>query len=67
MVFEFGGNGFFGYSSGSPVSAQSLMWWSTFETSQLPDTKRIETAAVKAALLERHKNWKDPVVQDIST
>lgn len=65
MVFAFGPNGFFGYSSGSPPPAQSLMWWSTFETSQLPDTKHIDPAAVKAALLERHKHWKDPIVQDI--
>jgi len=67
MVFEFGGNGFFGYSSGGPPSAQSLMWWSTFETSQLPDTKNIDPATVKTKLLERHKDWTDPIVQDIST
>ncbi|KAF2678341.1 FAD/NAD(P)-binding domain-containing protein [Lentithecium fluviatile CBS 122367] len=65
MVFGFGRNGFFGYSSGSPPSARSLMWWSTFETSQLPDPKKIDLTAVKAALLERHKHWKDPIVQDI--
>ncbi|PVH94367.1 FAD/NAD(P)-binding domain-containing protein [Periconia macrospinosa] len=65
MVFEFGGNGFFGYTPGSPPSAHRLMWWSTFETSQLPDTKSIDPVAVKAALLKRHKDWKDPILQDI--
>lgn len=65
MVFGFGGNGFFGYSSGGPPVSQQLMWWSTFETSQLPDNKAIDPAAIKAALLERHKHWKDPIIQDI--
>ncbi|KAF1845102.1 FAD/NAD(P)-binding domain-containing protein [Cucurbitaria berberidis CBS 394.84] len=65
MVFAFGGNGFFGYSSGGPLAAKQLMWWSTFETDSLPDTKSIDPQAIKTALLERHKQWKDPIVQDI--
>jgi len=65
MVFTFGGNGFFGYASGGPISAQSLMWWSTFETSSLPSSADLDPATIKTALLNRHKNWKDPIVQDI--
>lgn len=65
MVFTFGRNGFFGYSSGSPASAQSLMWWSTFETSLLSSTKNIDRAAIKTALQQRHQHWKDPVMQSI--
>lgn len=65
MVFSFGGNSFFGYSSGGPPSSQQLMWWSTFETSSLPDTKNIDPQGIKAALLERHKSWKDPVIRTI--
>jgi 2-polyprenyl-6-methoxyphenol hydroxylase-like FAD-dependent oxidoreductase len=65
MVFTFGGNGFFGYSSSGPVSAQSLMWWSTFETSSLPGTQHLDVMKIKADLEERHKNWKDPIIQDI--
>lgn len=65
MVFTFGRNGFFGYSSSRPLSCGSLMWWSTFETSSLPDTKSIDPAVIKAALVERHKHWADPLVQDI--
>lgn len=64
MVFEFGGNGFFGYSSGGPPSEKQLMWWSTFETSSLLDTKDIDPRDIKYALMERHKHWKDPIVQD---
>lgn len=41
------------------------MWWSTFETSALPDTKDIDPRAIKDALFERHKHWRDPVVQEI--
>jgi 2-polyprenyl-6-methoxyphenol hydroxylase-like FAD-dependent oxidoreductase len=65
MVFSFGGNGFSGYSSSGPPSSQQLMWWSTFETSSLPDTRDIDPQAIKTALMERHKNWKDPIIQDI--
>lgn len=65
MVFEFGGNGFFGYSSGGPLPQKQLMWWSTFETSTLPDTKNIDPLLVQLALFDRHKQWKDPIVQHI--
>lgn len=64
MVFEFGGNGFFGYSSGSPTSEKKLMWWSTFETCSLPDTTDVDPRDIKRALIERHKHWKDPIIQD---
>lgn len=64
MVFSFGGKGFFGYSSGGPPSSQQLMWWSTFETSGLPDTRNIDPRAIKSALLERHKHWNDPIIHD---
>ncbi|KAF2110534.1 hypothetical protein BDV96DRAFT_650653 [Lophiotrema nucula] len=65
MIFTFGRNGFFGYSSAAPVTTQSLMWWSTFETSSLPDTKNIDTATIKAELVKRHQHWRDPNVQEI--
>jgi 2-polyprenyl-6-methoxyphenol hydroxylase-like FAD-dependent oxidoreductase len=65
MVFTFGNNGFFGYASGGPVEEKSIMWWSTFETSNLPDTKRIDPVEVREAVIKRHKNWKDPILQDI--
>lgn len=64
MVFTFGGNGFFGYSSGAPVSENQLMWWSTFETSALPDTKDVDPRTIKDALFDRHKNWKDRTIQE---
>jgi 2-polyprenyl-6-methoxyphenol hydroxylase-like FAD-dependent oxidoreductase len=65
MVFTFGSNGFFGYSSSAPASEQSLMWWSTFETDALPETKNIDIKDIKQQLVQRHKHWKDPVIQDI--
>ncbi|KAH6615107.1 hypothetical protein C7974DRAFT_417303 [Boeremia exigua] len=65
MMFTFGGNGFFGYSSGAPVAKKQLMWWSTFETSSLPDTKDVDPRTIKDALFERHKHWNDPIIQDL--
>ncbi|KAF1993507.1 FAD/NAD(P)-binding domain-containing protein [Amniculicola lignicola CBS 123094] len=65
MVFTFGGNGFFGYSSAAPVTSQCVMWWSTFETPTLQTSKNIDPVAIKAEMLERHKHWKDPILHDI--
>jgi 2-polyprenyl-6-methoxyphenol hydroxylase-like FAD-dependent oxidoreductase len=41
------------------------MWWSTFETSTLPDTKDVDPLVIQLALFDRHKHWKDPVVQHV--
>ncbi|KAJ8109548.1 hypothetical protein OPT61_g7380 [Boeremia exigua] len=65
LVFTFGGNGSFGYSSSAPVSEKQLMWWSTFQTSTLPDSRDIDPRTIKDSLFERHQHWKDPVVQEI--
>jgi len=42
------------------------MWWSTFETASLPSSSSIDPQAIKAALQERHKKWRDPVIQHIT-
>lgn len=65
MVFTFGRDGFFGYASGSPAQANSLMWWSTFETGSLPSKTRLDPDEIKAQLRRRHGAWADPVVRDI--
>ncbi|KAL8353052.1 hypothetical protein RB601_003081 [Gaeumannomyces tritici] len=65
MVFTFGRDGFFGYASGSPAQANSLMWWSTFETDSLPSRTRLDLDEIKAQLRRRHGGWSDPVVRDI--
>lgn len=36
MVFTFSREGFFGYASSGPASANSLMWWSSFENRLSP-------------------------------
>ncbi len=41
------------------------MWWSTYETSSLPQSTTIDPTTIKAALLKRHKTWKDPILQNI--
>src|SRR3954470_14265867 len=65
MHFTFGPNGFFGYSSGAPLSAKSLMWWSTYETSTIPQTGDIDKSAIKDELIKRHQHWRDPLIQSI--
>lgn len=65
MVFTFGRTGFFGYASGSPPSANSLMWWSTFETDSIPSRADLDVNEIKTKMKERHGDWADPVVRDI--
>ncbi|KXX81435.1 Salicylate hydroxylase [Madurella mycetomatis] len=65
MVFTFGRTGFFGYASGSPASANALMWWSTFETDSIPSRADLDVDEIKTKMKERHGNWADPVVRDI--
>jgi 2-polyprenyl-6-methoxyphenol hydroxylase-like FAD-dependent oxidoreductase len=79
MNFVFGGNGFFGYfyaeSMKSAVNrdspyhvsepGESLAWWSTYGIEECPDCKTLDMADVTRQLRERHKSWKDPVVQKI--
>ncbi|KAH0559462.1 hypothetical protein GP486_004024 [Trichoglossum hirsutum] len=77
VVMTFGAEGFFGYSpadSGKKLSdaefalpeyGSEAMWWSSFEETEEPkDTKNFDKNLIREQLIERHKNWKDPVVQD---
>ncbi|KAH7042187.1 hypothetical protein B0J12DRAFT_673929 [Macrophomina phaseolina] len=65
MVFTFGGNGFFGYYSTSPPSANSLGWWWTFQTDSLPSSTALDVAEIKAQLQDRVGKWVDPIIRDI--
>ncbi|KAK3317104.1 hypothetical protein B0H66DRAFT_626907 [Apodospora peruviana] len=66
MVFTFGRKGFFGYASSAPASANSLMWWSTFDTESVPSkTTNLDAAEIKVGLLERHGASADPVIRNI--
>lgn len=62
MVFEFGRNGFFGYSAISPTQA---MWWSTCQADGVPNETRMDPEALKAQLIARHGSWKDPHVHSL--
>jgi 2-polyprenyl-6-methoxyphenol hydroxylase-like FAD-dependent oxidoreductase len=76
VVMTFGAEGFFGYSPASsgkkisdagralPEYGPEAMWWSTFEETEEPkDTKNFDKNIIREQLIERHKDWKDPVVQ----
>lgn len=65
MVFTFGGNGFFGYASGSPADQNNLMWWSTWEVADPPTGANLDTSEIKKQMQERHAHWRDPVVREI--
>ena len=64
IIMTFGGNGFFGYGAYSPSESQ-VMWWSTYETANLPDNESIDFNDIGRQLRERHKDWKDPIIKDI--
>ncbi|KAF3484239.1 FAD binding domain-containing protein [Arthroderma uncinatum] len=79
MNLVFGGNGFFGYCytnsdenetnrhipQGVLKPGNSVMWWSTYEIKECPDTKSIDMAVVLKDVKTRHGSWKSPVVQKI--
>ncbi|KAK0746798.1 hypothetical protein B0T18DRAFT_412455 [Schizothecium vesticola] len=65
MVFTFGRNGFFGYSSGGPPSTDSLMWWSISGTDSLPSRQNLDRDEIKAKMQKRHANAADPVIRDV--
>ncbi|KAL8768228.1 MAG: hypothetical protein Q9209_005457 [Squamulea sp. 1 TL-2023] len=75
MIVTFGSHGFFGYGP-STVAPQSnhfaectapmgdeAVWWSTYESKDLPDTRRLDRQDIRRQLKERHAGWKDPVVR----
>jgi len=72
----FGAQGFFGYgpacSGGKlsdaehahPAYGSEAMWWSTYEEAEVPtDAKKYDKSLIRQQLIERHGNWKDPVIQ----
>jgi 2-polyprenyl-6-methoxyphenol hydroxylase-like FAD-dependent oxidoreductase len=79
MNFVMGGNGFFGYfiaesavdaplrDSPYHVSApgDSVAWWSTYSVDECPDAKTVDKQDILRQLRERHKDWKDPVIQKV--
>lgn len=70
MVFTAGRTGFFGYSASGPApedpaQAGTMMWWSTYQTDDVPDRATLDIADIKKQMRERHADWKDPVIQEI--
>ncbi|KAB8239130.1 hypothetical protein ETB97_012820 [Aspergillus alliaceus] len=79
MNFIIGGNGFFGYfySDSAPSAphrdspyhvsepGESLGWWSTYQVDECPNPKTIDKEDVARQLRERHRSWKDPVIQKV--
>ncbi|KAI9748200.1 MAG: hypothetical protein M1835_001864 [Candelina submexicana] len=44
---------------------RKAIWWSTYETKGVPETRDIDRSDVRKQLLERHAHWRDPVIQKI--
>ncbi|KAL8734374.1 MAG: hypothetical protein Q9166_001572 [cf. Caloplaca sp. 2 TL-2023] len=77
MTVTFGSHGFFGYGA-STIASQSnhfaqctapmgdeAVWWSTYESKDLPNTRDFDKEAILQQLRKRHAGWKDPVIQKI--
>jgi 2-polyprenyl-6-methoxyphenol hydroxylase-like FAD-dependent oxidoreductase len=60
----FGANGFFGYGAYSPSDSQ-MMWWSTYETADVPSNEAIDFEGIRHQLRDRHGSWKDPVIRRV--
>ncbi|KAI9799616.1 MAG: hypothetical protein M1833_003931 [Piccolia ochrophora] len=48
----------------SPVGP-TAMWWSTFESAEVPDIKAIDKEDIKRQLKARHGDWNDPVIRKL--
>ncbi|KAL8738181.1 MAG: hypothetical protein Q9181_000994 [Wetmoreana brouardii] len=77
MTVTFGAHGFFGYGA-STVAPQSnhfaectapkgseAVWWSTYETTDVPDTRHFDKDDILRQLKERHAGWHDLTIQKI--
>ncbi|KAL9576802.1 MAG: hypothetical protein Q9212_006804 [Teloschistes hypoglaucus] len=77
MTVTFGAHGFFGYGA-STIAPQSnhfamctapkgheAVWWSTFETTNVPDTRNFDKDAILRQLKTHHAGWKDPTIKQI--
>ncbi|KAL8631482.1 hypothetical protein Q9189_002811 [Teloschistes chrysophthalmus] len=77
MTVTFGAHGFFGYGA-STVAPQSnhfamctapkgdeAVWWSTYETTDVPDTRNFDKEDILRQLRTRHAGWKDPTIKQI--
>ncbi|KAL8948984.1 MAG: hypothetical protein Q9222_004872 [Ikaeria aurantiellina] len=77
MTVTFGGHGFFGYGACTTASqsnhfaqctapmGKEAVWWSTYETTDLPDTRNFDKEDILRQLKTRHAKWRDPVIQKI--
>ena len=80
LVFTLGGSGFVGYGACSsapfepgtdiianpPAPGPRSMWWSTSSADKVPeDVKSVPQEKIQAELIERHGDWKDPVINRI--
>ncbi|KAI4239189.1 MAG: hypothetical protein LQ352_007817 [Teloschistes flavicans] len=77
MTVTFGAHGFFGYGA-STVAPQSnhfamctapkgdeAVWWSTYETTDVPDTRSFDKDDILRQLKARHAGWKDATIKQI--
>lgn len=72
MNVVFGANGFFGYGYSSSDErdtrkpGKEAAWWSTYTLAECPkDWRRIDRDDAKRQLEERHRTWKNEVIQRI--
>lgn len=72
MNVVFGANGFFGYGYSSSDEedpqkpGKEAAWWSTYTLAECPkDWRRIDREDAKRQLEQRHRGWKNEVIQRI--
>ncbi|SMR43163.1 unnamed protein product [Zymoseptoria tritici ST99CH_1E4] len=63
IVVTFGPTGSFGYCSSAPASHKRVGWWSNWRTTEPPLSSFMDAEEIQAGLYDRHKTWKDPVIQ----
>lgn len=57
--------GTFGYSGASQNDMNQIMYWSSYSSNLLPKKGEVTADDVRILLRQRHKAWKDPIIQHI--
>src|SRR5260221_172272 len=72
VTMTFGKDGIFGYANASPLDSCTqpdtppridepfIMWWSFFDTDNIPDENNLDFEQIKGVLLKKHGDWVSP-------
>ncbi|KAK5168860.1 uncharacterized protein LTR77_006169 [Saxophila tyrrhenica] len=64
IVFAIGANGTFGYCGLNRTEANKLLYFSFYDSEEMPDRTKVDYQEITKHLRERHHDWADPLIHD---